>query len=242
MQPGFMGQGPSPSPNQYNTQGLPHSQPTHQQMATPQLHQGIAPPGPNRPMQYQQQQASPQNYTPMHPQSATPFMQQSMAMGYNQPVSGRPQHNAGAPPGPGHGNVYNPPRPPEVYTLPDNINEALNPQIRHNFQHDRAGRVLFFAGPPLDRPYKGLSEQSAKMGHSIKYFAGRNEWLAGREKKRKARDQQLERTSKRAATGMVTSSNSDDLMVAQAPEAMAIWLQRLTQGTPGWGREAGLSG
>ncbi|KAH6608847.1 hypothetical protein Trco_002193 [Trichoderma cornu-damae] len=66
-----------------------------------------------------------------------------------------------------HANMYNPPRPPEVYTLPDNINETLPATVRREFQHDDYGRVLFFSAAPLDRSCNGLSPLNAKGSEKI---------------------------------------------------------------------------
>lgn len=62
-----------------------------------------------------------------------------------------PGGNTAAP----HANIYNPPRPPEVYTLPENVNESIAREMREGFQHDSAGRILFFTAPPLDRATAG---------------------------------------------------------------------------------------
>jgi chromatin structure-remodeling complex subunit RSC1/2 len=143
--------------------------------------------------------------------------------------------------GPTQANMYNPPRPPEVYTLPDNVNEVLVPDLRHQFQHDNSGRVLFFTAPPFDRSHKGLSPASAGLGHSARYLAGRSEWLAERDLKRKARDEKVATpTQKRAIL------DSDRLMeqeiATQAVGAMDSWFGRFDSDTKQWEKEAGLNG
>jgi chromatin structure-remodeling complex subunit RSC1/2 len=142
-----------------------------------------------------------------------------------------------------HGNAYNPPRPPEVYTLPDNLNDALPPDIRHGFQHDEAGRVLFFTAPPLERPHKGLSATSAGLGHSVKYLAGREEWLASRERKRKERDERETLSShKRSASAEAETEASIGDFVNQAVGAMDRWFERFDQDTRQWEKDTGLAG
>lgn len=141
------------------------------------------------------------------------------------------------------GNMYNPPRPPEVYTLPDNIQEQLPEQVRQNFQHDTSGRVLFFTAPPLDRPHKGISEESIGLGHSAKYLAGRKEWLAERERKRKQRDEsQAEESRKQVDAALKHTKDLEQEAVSQATNAMASWLQHFDQETAQWEKEVGLQG
>lgn len=210
-----------------------------------------------RPMQYQQQQQQQQsgfqqNYAANYAQTPAPVLHQQQQVGnplvsnYTPvpvpPVSRTPVGTA-----PGNamtpGNVYNPPRPPEVYTLPDNLNESLAGEVRRCFQHDAAGRVLFFTAPPLDRPHKGISQDSAGLGHSIKYLAGRKEWLAEREKKRKQRDEKdLLESQKRVETELKKDQPSEGDMVIQATTAMSKWFHQLDKDTQRWTKEAGLEG
>ena len=260
--------GPSPSPVQYNAHMTPHFQPVTPGAPPPQVHQTpvpiphpphLGPPQPQvavRPVQYQHQPQHPQagyaqGFTPNYAH-AMPVMHQQAPMGnqmaqaYNQvqvpPVARTPMApNPGAPMQ--AGNVYNPPRPPEVYTLPDNINEALPEELRQNFQHDSNGRVLFFTAPPLERSHKGISHESAGLGHSAKYLAGRKEWLADREKKRKERDEKNSDSSlKRVETDGTAVRETKEEIAAQASDAMAKWLQQYDEDTQRWNKETGLEG
>lgn len=142
-----------------------------------------------------------------------------------------------------HGNIYNPPRPPEVYTLPDVVNEAFPEGVRQQFQCDESGRVLFFTAPPLDRAHKGLSSDSAGLGHSAKYLTGREEWLAERDRKRKLRDEEerrgLHRKSPSRETG--TSGLAGSIM-SQATEAMEKWFRNVDEDTARWQKDVGLEG
>jgi chromatin structure-remodeling complex subunit RSC1/2 len=141
------------------------------------------------------------------------------------------------------GNAYNPPRPPEVYALPDNINDTLPKELRQTFQHDSAGRVLFFTAPPLERSHKGISHESAGLGHSVKYLAGRKEWLAEREKKRKERDENIgDISQKRLEKDVADAYQAKKEIVAQASDAMAKWLEKYDDDTQKWTDQAGLEG
>lgn len=138
--------------------------------------------------------------------------------------------------------MYNPPRPPEVYTLPDSINEALPSSLRQKFQRDESGRVLFFTSPPLDRAHKGLSPSSAALGHSAKYLAGRKEWLADREKKRKERGEQKAQEANKKITNQDAWKESGESTVAQAASAVDRYFQDLDKDTQRWKHETGLEG
>ena len=84
--------------------------------------------------------------------------------------------------------MYNPPRAPEVYTLPDALNSAIPAEIRESFPYDEQGRVLFFTAPPTIRPNNGVAEQYAGLGHSARYTASIQQLREERAAKRKARD------------------------------------------------------
>ncbi|KAF5579007.1 chromatin structure-remodeling complex subunit RSC1 [Fusarium pseudoanthophilum] len=259
--------GPSPSPVPYNAHMTPHFQPVTpgaqpaqvQQTPVPiphQPHLGAQPQVSVRPVQYQHQpqhsQAGyAQGFAPNYGQPVPPMHQQTpmpnhMAQTYNQvqatPVARSPMPAAPGMPMPG-GNVYNPPRPPEVYALPDNINDAMPKELRESFQHDSSGRVLFFTAPPLDRPHKGISHESAGLGHSAKYLAGRKEWLADRERKRKERDEQIgSNSNKKLERDAADARQAKIEIVAQASDAMAKWLEQYNEDTQKWKEKAGLEG
>lgn len=97
-------------------------------------------------------------------------------------------------PGPSPGlhaqpNVYNPPRPIEVYQLDDAVNARIPQEVRDQFHCDENGHVLFFTQPPLDRAHRGVSNESAGLGHSVRYLADRAREVEDRRAKRKARDE-----------------------------------------------------
>lgn len=264
---------PSPSPSAYNTHMASHFQPVTPVAGPPQIHQTPVPiphpphlgtPAPQvagvRPMQYQQHphQLPPagyaQNYAQGYAQSPVPQMHQQAQMAspmgpaYGQVPAAAVTAVARPPmPTPGSsmppGNMYNPPRPPEVYTLPDNLNDVFPEEVRKSFQHDNYGRILFFTAPPLDRVYKGVSKDSAGLGHSIKYLAGKKQWLADREKKRKDRDENAAlEAQKRIELEAAAAKEAKEEVVAQASSAMSKWLEDLEKDTHRWKKDAGLDG
>lgn len=242
----LMHQTPVPVPNhpQHAMQSQAGVRPMQYQQQYQQQQQHQLPPQPQQP-------AHAQNYAPGYPQSPAPPMHHlhqamnPLAAGYNQmpvPAAGRTSM-APQPNGMPHANMYNPPRPPEVYTLPDVINEALPEEMRRGFQHDPAGRVLFFTAPPLDRAHKGISPESAGLGHSVQFLAGRKEWLAEREKKRKDRDEARGlNADKRMALDTSSARDTVGTVTSQAADAMDKWFDHFNHDTQRWTRDAGLDG
>ena len=142
-----------------------------------------------------------------------------------------------------HGTMYNPPRPPEVYTLPDTVHEAFSQDVLNQFQKDAAGRILFFTAPPLDRAHNGFSRNSSGLGHSAKYLDGRDEWLTTRELKRKARDtQSLKRPRPKASAEDSHGEAPTDGAMHQAAEALGKWFQAFESETNKWQKDTGLEG
>lgn len=88
-------------------------------------------------------------------------------------------------------NMYNPPRPNEVYTLRDEVDMQIPPEVREQYQTDEKGRILFFTAPPLNRPHPGVAEEDSSLGHSVRYLANLRQVRAERERKRKERDEAL---------------------------------------------------
>lgn len=88
-------------------------------------------------------------------------------------------------------NMYNPPRPNEVYTLRDEVDMQIPSEVREQYQTDEKGRILFFTAPPLNRPHPGIAEEGANLGHSVRYLANLRDVRAERERKRKERDEAL---------------------------------------------------
>lgn len=177
----------------HSTHSHGHATPQMTQPSHFQVHQPHQPPAYNNtyPPQYS---ASPipiahQAHHPPPHQMTTPIP------GYDPshrlaPSPVRPSVAAAPSPGPhAPAIVYNPPRPVEVYRLDDALNAKIPKDVRDQFQHDEAGRVLFFSQPPLDRPHRDLSNESAGLGHSVRYLADRARETEDRRAKRKARDE-----------------------------------------------------
>ncbi|KAG6000385.1 hypothetical protein E4U21_005541 [Claviceps maximensis] len=199
-----------------------------------------------RPMQYQQQQQQQACYAPnkalTNSQTNALYIQnqnmtnQSAAQYNQQYVHARSQPIAS---GGAATNIYNPPRPPEVYILPNNVNDTIYENIRQTFQHDGAGRVLLFAGPPLNRPVKRVSPQDEGVGHSVKYLAGRIGWLADRQKKRRSRDMSRAVSPRLPSHDLGSTKHAPD---SEAICAMNAWWKGFEEGTVIWQQKAGLDG
>lgn len=235
MPPVYSSNGAVGSPNRFNAQmpspGLntPHQTP----VPVPQVPNYAQHSHPNaRQMSAQhpqQQHAYAQGYASGNMQaSGQSASYQSVGGSFSSHAQSPQQHYASRPPPaimhaqPGQpSNAYNPPRPPEVYTLPEPINDALPRDVREGFERDREGRVLFFTAPPLDRSNK-LAPTSAELGHSIKYLAGRKSWLDERNRKRRERDESFAHSTKRSASGKTADLDLYNTAV-QAKEGMDHW-------------------
>lgn len=198
-----------------------------------------------RPMQYAQPQQPSfmPNYGATYSQSPSTTRYQQMgtpaAGGYNVSHASHASRNVSNQPQQGHhANAYNPPRPPEVYTLPDNINDALPDQIRSQLQHDSAGRVLFFTTPPSDHPHNRLAPGNTALGHSLRYLAGRDDWRVQREAKRKARDGNTVRNA--SGQAIAADNTRRSRLTAEASDAIDIWFGHVQDDTKKWREETGL--
>lgn len=87
-------------------------------------------------------------------------------------------------------NAYIPPRAVEVFTLAEGGNSAIPADIRAQFHHDDQGRIIFYTTPPVD--IKPVSESVPNLGHSLRYLADKARSREADEKKRKAREIDLE--------------------------------------------------
>ncbi|KAL5598547.1 hypothetical protein BROUX41_003523 [Berkeleyomyces rouxiae] len=131
--------------------------------------------------------------------------------------------------------AHPPPMPPqnhmpasrfEVYTLTDESNEKIPKSLSENFHTDEKGHILFFAAPPLARPHAGKSRQAVALGHSARYLAGREEWLAERERKRKCRDNALkEKEEQERASREAEIQEQTDQAVNLTASIIGKWCQ-----------------
>ncbi|KAK8076198.1 hypothetical protein PG994_003470 [Apiospora phragmitis] len=146
------------------------------------------------------------------------------------------------PSGLGQANAYNPPRPVEVYRLDDSLNEHIPAEIRDQFQRDEAGRVLFFTQPPLERAHRGVSHESAGLGHSVRYLADRARGIEDRRAKRKARDElRKEDERKKAETAAEQKKLEMQEQIDIAADVLNKWIgtmnkenEALKQQYDGW--------
>merc|ERR1712000_292584 len=249
----FTASGPLASPGQYQTHMTSSFQPPAPVAGPPPQHtpmpaqqtQNLASQSSQshmRPLSHQQQQNFPQSsYTPS---SVQQMQHQQVPLGFNHPAATAPR--AGIASGVGvaqpHNNMYNPPRPPEVYTLTEVVNEAFADDISHQFQCDASGRGLFFTSAPLDRTHQGLSSASAAVGHSARYLAGRQEWLAERARKRKLRDEIGSEQTRKKPPSQKDEAIKDELVSSQAREAMETWFENFESDTARWTEATGLRG
>ncbi|PHH77548.1 hypothetical protein CDD83_4103 [Cordyceps sp. RAO-2017] len=259
------GSGSGRSPNHYsNSHATPNFRPASPASGVisvhptpvpiPQLSNHVTPGSshmPIRPMQYQGQPPPQpvtftQNFAPVtisHQQTVNNALAVSYVGQAQLPPATRTAFAPAAGSTATQKTAYNPPRLLEAFALPGHTNDALPPDVRFLFQHDRCGRVLLFTSPPLDRPAKRLSPGSMGLGHSLKYLAGRHAWLAERDRKRKNRDDARAETEirpKRMILAKVDCLESVDTVEKQAVHAISEWFRRLDGETLEWQRDAGL--
>jgi len=61
------------------------------------------------------------------------------------------------------------PRGPQVYHLPDEIENSIPQEIRDRYPKDDQGKMLWFTSPPEDRAANDLAPESQGIGHSLSY-------------------------------------------------------------------------
>ncbi|KDN62839.1 putative chromatin structure-remodeling complex protein RSC2 [Colletotrichum sublineola] len=111
-------------------------------------------------------------------------------------------------------NAYNPPRPPEVFTLPDAVNDQIPEAVRSRYNTDESGRIIFFTTPPVARPQHGLAPENAHSGHSLVYLAKSNPaWLSDRTARAKSFSvaKQKELKTKMAIDDMTKGKTQEEL-------------------------------
>ncbi|KAM7196321.1 hypothetical protein V8F33_006230 [Rhypophila sp. PSN 637] len=171
------------------------------------------------------------HHRPVHPAPSLTPARPPMAPAPNTAVL--PQANAHA------GNVYNAPRPPEVYTLAEEVDAAIGEDVRKQFQRDEQGRVLFFTAPPLKRPSNGVAEQYAGLGHSVSHLANINQIREERRRKRKERDDALamEQAANKKQASLEAEARKKETEAEQKAQAELIenailgWCAGMNQGT-----------
>jgi chromatin structure-remodeling complex subunit RSC1/2 len=125
-------------------------------------------------------------------------------------------------------NTYNPPRPIEVYKLDDATNDSIPADVREQFVRDESGHVLFFTQPPLDRAHRGVSMESADLGHSARYLADRARGIQERRAKRKARDEMRKAEEmKRSTAEQEVMHMENQQQVDSAAKILLSWAQSI---------------
>lgn len=123
-------------------------------------------------------------------------------------------------------------RPADVYTLPDQLNDALPEELRKQYNCDASGKLLLYTTPPYETAHRGIAPDSYGIGHSARYLAGREAWLAERERKRKARDEaRAEEQRKRAAVEAEERAESQARARDRAADAVVNWLTAYNEET-----------
>jgi chromatin structure-remodeling complex subunit RSC1/2 len=178
-----------------------------------------------------------QNSYPQYAPSPTPVAQHANPMGnYNLyqggSVAPRPvmQTSTSHSSHTSQTNTYNPPRPTEVWTLADTANASIPADIRAQFHHDEYGKIIFFTSPPLDA--NPVPEEVQTLGHSLRYLADKARNKEADEKKRKAREIELES----AATERLKRIKSDEegnkqWILDQKVKALQSWSADTEKGT-----------
>ena len=127
-------------------------------------------------------------------------------------------------------NAYNPPRQIEVYTLADQANASIPPEIREQFHRDEFGRVIFFTAPPLVA--NPVVEEQQDLGHSLKYLADKARNKEADDKKRKARNEELEQMANNRLKRMKADAEGKKTGITEMKlKAMVDWCDGMDKGT-----------
>ncbi|CAG8982462.1 hypothetical protein HYALB_00009956 [Hymenoscyphus albidus] len=222
--------GHSPLPAQYGQQFPSAARPSHSPAPSHQMsygavaHSSSAHPAVTHTPHYQT------SYAPQYTSGATPIAQPGFGH-YGGNNAGTPvRHiNPAQVPHQAH-NAYNPPRPVEVYHLPEPANFSIPPEIRSQFQQDEYGRVLFFTAPPLDA--NPIPEEKRNLTHSLRYLADKARAKEEEEKKRKARDAELEAEANAKAKRMKADHVEGEKQVLESQlSVFEAWTKNMEQGT-----------
>ncbi|KAK0101512.1 hypothetical protein ONS95_006679 [Cadophora gregata] len=126
--------------------------------------------------------------------------------------------------------IYHPPRPIEVYTLPEMAHNAIPADIRAQFHHDEYGRIIFYTTPPLD--VNPIPQEKQDLGHSLRYLADKARRKEEDDKKRKARAACLEITAGENLKKIKTSAEERGSSIfSRKLEALNKWNRDMERGT-----------
>ena len=125
-----------------------------------------------------------------------------------------------------HTNAYNPPKSVEVYTLADVANSSIPADIREQFHHDEYGRVIFYTAPPL------AVTDNKNLNHSLRYLADKARSKEADEKKRKARQADLEAQASEKIKRLKTDTENQKQQGLNARlSTMMKWCDEMEKGT-----------
>jgi len=122
-------------------------------------------------------------------------------------------------------------RPQEVFHLPENANQAIPEHVRHQFQQDANGHILFFTTPPVDTmpPVKPKSA----LQHSARYMADKIRARRDVREKRIAEglpaeedEQPTTKKAKQSDDGNL-QERTDDVIV----KALSVWNDQMQAST-----------
>jgi chromatin structure-remodeling complex subunit RSC1/2 len=129
-----------------------------------------------------------------------------------------------------HGNMYNPPRQSEIYTLSETANSAIPADVRNQFQKDDYGKILFFTAPPLN--VSPVPEKVQVLGHSLRYLADKARNKEADEQKRKARAARLEQeATERVKRMKVEEDSMKQFILDQKAKVLKKWADDMDRGT-----------
>lgn len=171
------------------------------------------------------------SYAPQYTSGATPIAQHSGVHQYQGTNVGTPVRHV-APVQAPHAahNAYNPPRPVEVYHLPDPANHSIPAEIRNQFQRDEHGRVLFFTAPPLDA--NPIPEEKRTLTHSLRYLADKARAKEEDDRKRKVKQDELEAEATAKAKRMKADHKGGEQQVMEGKlELLELWSKGMQRGT-----------
>lgn len=113
----------------------------------------------------------------------------------------------------------------DSWVLYDDVDAAFPREVRDQYQTDDKGHVLFFTAPPQNRPNHGVAEESATLGHSVRYLSDIQQHRAERERKRKERDEALQQQeADRAARDRELKQQAEQQMGAVAGRHIGDWI------------------
>ncbi|KAG9243433.1 hypothetical protein BJ878DRAFT_118005 [Calycina marina] len=127
-------------------------------------------------------------------------------------------------------NAYNPPRQVEVYTLSDQANASIPPDVREQFHRDEYGRVVFYTAPPVVA--NPIVEDQQDLGHSLRYLADKARSKEAEDKKRKERADELEQLANEKRKLIKENEHGEKQAMNRLKlQAIVAWSDDMDRGT-----------